>query len=229
MTQLNCMDLQPILQAQNLRRSFGSVQVLNGVNLTVHAGEIVSISGRSGAGKSTLLHILGTLDRPDSGTLSIDQREITQLNDRLMSRFRNERLGFVFQFHHLLPEFTALENIGIPMMIAGKSKQEVESRGMDLLKMMDLQHRAHHKPDALSGGEQQRVAVARALANAPAVVFADEPSGNLDAQTAAQLHNLFFDLREKLGQTFIVVTHNAELAGMADRNLVMSQGQIISE
>jgi lipoprotein-releasing system ATP-binding protein len=223
------MDLQPILQAQNLRRSFGSVQVLNGVNLTVHAGEIVSISGRSGAGKSTLLHILGTLDRPDSGTLSIDQREITQLNDRLMSRFRNERLGFVFQFHHLLPEFTALENIGIPMMIAGKSKQEVESRGMDLLKMMDLQHRAHHKPDALSGGEQQRVAVARALANAPAVVFADEPSGNLDAQTAAQLHNLFFDLREKLGQTFIVVTHNAELAGMADRNLVMSQGQIISE
>jgi lipoprotein-releasing system ATP-binding protein len=223
------MDLQPILQAQNLRRSFGSVQVLNGVNLTVHAGEIVSISGRSGAGKSTLLHILGTLDRPDSGTLSIDQREITQLNDRLMSRFRNERLGFVFQFHHLLPEFTALENIGIPMMIAGKSKQEVEARGMDLLKMMDLQHRAHHKPDALSGGEQQRVAVARALANAPAVVFADEPSGNLDAQTAAQLHNLFFDLREKLGQTFIVVTHNAELAGMADRNLVMSQGQIISE
>ncbi|MFZ9700897.1 MAG: ABC transporter ATP-binding protein [Flavobacteriales bacterium] len=218
-----------MLQAQNLRRSFGSVQVLNGVNLTVHAGEIVSISGRSGAGKSTLLHILGTLDRPDSGTLSIDQREITQLNDRLMSRFRNERLGFVFQFHHLLPEFTALENIGIPMMIAGKSKQEVESRGMDLLKMMDLQHRAHHKPDALSGGEQQRVAVARALANAPAVVFADEPSGNLDAQTAAQLHNLFFDLREKLGQTFIVVTHNAELAGMADRNLVMSQGQIISE
>lgn len=223
------MDLQPILQAQNLRRSFGSVQVLNGVNLTVHAGEIVSISGRSGAGKSTLLHILGTLDRPDSGMLSIDQREITQLNDRLMSRFRNERLGFVFQFHHLLPEFTALENIGIPMMIAGKSKQEVEARGMDLLKMMDLQHRAHHKPDALSGGEQQRVAVARALANAPAVVFADEPSGNLDAQTAAQLHNLFFDLREKLGQTFIVVTHNAELAGMADRNLVMSQGQIISE
>jgi lipoprotein-releasing system ATP-binding protein len=223
------MDLQPILQAENLRRSFGSVQVLNGVNLAVHAGEVVSISGRSGAGKSTLLHILGTLDRPDSGTLSIDQREITQLNDRLMSRFRNERLGFVFQFHHLLPEFTALENIGIPMMIAGKSKQEVESRGMDLLKMMDLQHRAHHKPDALSGGEQQRVAVARALANAPAVVFADEPSGNLDAQTAAQLHNLFFDLREKLGQTFIVVTHNAELAGMADRNLVMSQGQIISE
>jgi lipoprotein-releasing system ATP-binding protein len=223
------MDLQPILQAQNLRRSFGSVQVLNGVNLTVNAGEIVSISGRSGAGKSTLLHILGTLDRPDSGKLSIDQREITQLNDRLMSRFRNERLGFVFQFHHLLPEFTALENIGIPMMIAGKSKQEVEARGMDLLKMMDLQHRAHHKPDALSGGEQQRVAVARALANAPAVVFADEPSGNLDAQTAAQLHNLFFDLREKLGQTFIVVTHNAELAGMADRNLVMSQGQIISE
>ena len=223
------MDLQPILQAENLRRSFGSVQVLNGVNLAVHAGEVVSISGRSGAGKSTLLHILGTLARPDSGTLSIDQREITQLNDRLMSRFRNERLGFVFQFHHLLPEFTALENIGIPMMIAGKSKQEVESRGMDLLKMMDLQHRAHHKPDALSGGEQQRVAVARALANAPAVVFADEPSGNLDAQTAAQLHNLFFDLREKLGQTFIVVTHNAELAGMADRNLVMSQGQIISE
>ncbi len=223
------MDLQPILQAENLRRSFGSVQVLNGVNLAVHAGEVVSISGRSGAGKSTLLHILGTLDRPDSGTLSIDQREITQLNDRLMSRFRNERLGFVFQFHHLLPEFTALENIGIPMMIAGKSKHEVESRGMDLLKMMDLQHRAHHKPDALSGGEQQRVAVARALANAPAVVFADEPSGNLDAQTAAQLHNLFFDLREKLGQTFIVVTHNAELAGMADRNLVMSQGQIISE
>lgn len=223
------MELHPILQAENLRRSFGSVQVLNGVGLSVKAGEVVCISGRSGAGKSTLLHILGTLDRPDSGKLIIDQREITQLNDRLMSRFRNERLGFVFQFHHLLPEFTALENIGIPMMIAGKSKQEVEARGMDLLKMMDLHHRAHHKPDALSGGEQQRVAVARALANAPAVIFADEPSGNLDAQTAAQLHALFFDLREKLGQTFIVVTHNAELAGMADRNLVMSQGQIISD
>lgn len=216
-----------ILIAENLKRGFGSLQVLNGVNLEVKSGEVISISGRSGAGKSTLLHILGTLDRADSGRLWIDGKEITQLNDGHMSRFRNQRLGFVFQFHHLLPEFTALENIGIPLMIAGKSTAEVESRGMELLKLLDLKHRAHHKPDALSGGEQQRVAVARALANAPAVIFADEPSGNLDAQTAAQLHSLFFDLREKLGQTFILVTHNSELAEMADRNLVMADGQIV--
>ena len=216
-----------ILHAENLRRSFGQLQVLKGVNLAVEAAEVVSISGRSGAGKSTLLHILGTLDRADSGRLWIDGKEIMGLNDGHMSQFRNQRLGFVFQFHHLLPEFTALENIGIPMMIGGKSTGEVESRGMELLNLMDMKHRAHHKPDALSGGEQQRVAVARALANSPAVVFADEPSGNLDAQTAAQLHALFFDLREKLGQTFILVTHNAELAGMADRNLVMADGQIM--
>lgn len=216
-----------ILIAENLKRGFGSLQVLKGVNLEVKSGEVISISGRSGAGKSTLLHILGTLDRADSGRLWIDGKEITQLNDGHMSRFRNQRLGFVFQFHHLLPEFTALENIGIPLMIAGKSTAEVESRGMELLKLLDLKHRAHHKPDALSGGEQQRVAVARALANAPAVIFADEPSGNLDAQTAAQLHSLFFDLREKLGQTFILVTHNSELAEMADRNLVMADGQIV--
>lgn len=216
-----------ILIAENLKRGFGSLQVLKGVNLEVKSGEVISISGRSGAGKSTLLHILGTLDRADSGRLWIDGKEITQLNDGHMSRFRNQRLGFVFQFHHLLPEFTALENIGIPLMIAGKSTAEVESRGMELLKILDLKHRAHHKPDALSGGEQQRVAVARALANAPAVIFADEPSGNLDAQTAAQLHSLFFDLRDKLGQTFILVTHNSELAEMADRNLVMADGQIV--
>jgi lipoprotein-releasing system ATP-binding protein len=216
-----------ILIAENLKRGFGSLQVLKGVNLEVKSGEVISISGRSGAGKSTLLHILGTLDRADSGRLWIDGKEITQLNDGHMSRFRNQRLGFVFQFHHLLPEFTALENIGIPLMIAGKSTAEVESRGMELLKLLDLKHRAHHKPDALSGGEQQRVAVARALANAPAVIFADEPSGNLDAQTAAQLHSLFFDLRDKLGQTFILVTHNSELAEMADRNLVMADGQIV--
>jgi lipoprotein-releasing system ATP-binding protein len=221
------MTEQPILKAENLQRSFGSLKVLNGVNLSVKPAEVVSISGRSGAGKSTLLHILGTLDRADSGKLWIDGQEITRLNDGHMSRFRNQRLGFVFQFHHLLPEFTALENIGIPMMIAGKSTSKVESRGLELLKLMDLGHRAHHKPDALSGGEQQRVAVARALANSPAVVFADEPSGNLDAQTAAQLHALFFELREKLGQTFIVVTHNVELAGMADRNLTMVEGQIV--
>jgi len=216
-----------ILIAENLKRGFGSLQVLKGVNLEVKSGEVISISGRSGAGKSTLLHILGTLDRADSGRLWIDGKEITQLNDGHMSRFRNQRLGFVFQFHHLLPEFTALENIGIPLMIAGKSTAEVESRGMELLKLLDLKHRAHHKPDTLSGGEQQRVAVARALANAPAVIFADEPSGNLDAQTAAQLHSLFFDLRDKLGQTFILVTHNSELAEMADRNLVMADGQIV--
>jgi len=216
-----------ILIAENLKRGFGSLQVLKGVNLEVKWGEVISISGRSGAGKSTLLHILGTLDRADSGRLWIDGKEITQLNDGHMSRFRNQRLGFVFQFHHLLPEFTALENIGIPLMIAGKSTAEVESRGMELLKLLDLKHRAHHKPDTLSGGEQQRVAVARALANAPAVIFADEPSGNLDAQTAAQLHSLFFDLRDKLGQTFILVTHNSELAEMADRNLVMADGQIV--
>ncbi|MBM3170722.1 MAG: ABC transporter ATP-binding protein [Bacteroidetes bacterium] len=216
-----------MLIAENLKRGFGSLQVLKGVNLEVKSGEVISISGRSGAGKSTLLHILGTLDRADSGRLWIDGKEITQLNDGHMSRFRNQRLGFVFQFHHLLPEFTALENIGIPLMIAGKSTAEVESRGMELLKLLDLKHRAHHKPDTLSGGEQQRVAVARALANAPAVIFADEPSGNLDAQTAAQLHSLFFDLRDKLGQTFILVTHNSELAEMADRNLVMADGQIV--
>ncbi len=216
-----------MIQAKGIERRFGSLQVLHQVSLEVQAGEIVSISGRSGAGKSTLLHILGTLDRPDAGQIRIDGEEISGLSDKALSQFRNKHIGFVFQFHHLLPEFTAEENLMIPWLIQGKAEAKARQKARELLDLLGLKERFQHKPNALSGGEQQRVAVARALMNDPKVVFADEPSGNLDSQTAEQLHHLFFDLRKELGQTFVIVTHNQELAGMTDRNIEMRDGRIV--
>jgi lipoprotein-releasing system ATP-binding protein len=213
-----------MIEARNIQKSYGKLQVLKGVNLTIQKGELVSIIGRSGAGKSTLLHILGTLDVPDSGTLSINGQEISGLNTNELARFRNQNIGFVFQFHHLLPEFTALENVCMPSFINKKSGANVEKRAMELLDYLGLADRSLHKPGALSGGEQQRVAVARALMNRPAVVFADEPSGNLDSVLAKELHELLFQLRKDFQQTFVIVTHNLELAGMSDRCLEMVDG-----
>jgi lipoprotein-releasing system ATP-binding protein len=215
-----------MIEANGIRKRYGELEVLKGVDLSIPKGEVVSIVGRSGAGKSTLLHILGTLDRADSGTLHIDGVEVGGLNDRKLSLFRNLRIGFVFQFHHLLPEFTALENVCMPAYIAGKDDREAKARAMELLGFLGLSDRATHKPSELSGGEQQRVAVARALMNNPAVVLADEPSGNLDTASSQELHRLFFELRDRYQQTFIIVTHNTELADMADRKLVMVDGTI---
>lgn len=217
-----------MLTVRDVFKSYGEVSVLKGVNLTVHQGEVVSIVGASGAGKTTLLQIAGTLDRPDSGTIEINNQEISTLNNKKLAAFRNQHVGFIFQFHHLLPEFTALENVCIPAFIAKKSTSEAEKRATELLSMLGLSHRFSHKPSALSGGEQQRVAVARALVNNPDLVFADEPSGNLDSTNANELHQLFFNLRNQLGQTFIIVTHNEDLAKMADRELVMKDGKIIN-
>ncbi len=217
-----------MLTVRDVFKSYGEVSVLKGVNLTVHQGEVVSIVGASGAGKTTLLQIAGTLDRPDSGTIEINNQEISTLNNKKLAAFRNQHVGFIFQFHHLLPEFTALENVCIPAFIAKKSTSEAEKRATELLSMLGLSHRLSHKPSALSGGEQQRVAVARALVNNPDLVFADEPSGNLDSTNANELHQLFFNLRNQLGQTFIIVTHNEDLAKMADRELVMKDGKIIN-
>ncbi|MTB50133.1 ABC transporter ATP-binding protein [Lewinella sp. W8] len=213
-----------MIRATNITKSFGDLQVLRGVNLYVEKGELVSIVGKSGAGKSTLLYILGTLARPDGGDLVIDGKNVFTLRDRQLAAFRNEQIGFVFQFHHLLPEFTALENVCIPAYI---NKQEVAStqrRAMELLDYLGLADRATHKPNQLSGGEQQRVAVARALINQPAIVFADEPSGNLDSASSEELHRLLFKLRDDFAQTFIIVTHNEELAGLSDRRLEMIDG-----
>jgi len=218
-----------MIQAKNLHKYYDKLHVLKGVDLHIEKGEIVSIVGASGAGKTTLLQILGTLDKPniENGTqLQIDGENILQLNDKALSRFRNLKLGFIFQFHQLLPEFTALENVCIPTFIAGKSKSETEAEAKRLLDYLGLSHRIDHKPGELSGGEQQRVAVARSLINKPAVIFADEPSGNLDTVSAENLHQLFFKLRDEFGQTFVIVTHNEELANMADRKLVMSDGLI---
>ncbi|NWJ51302.1 MAG: ABC transporter ATP-binding protein [Bacteroidetes bacterium] len=215
-----------MIKAKDIYKSYGSLNVLKGVSLNIESGEIVSIVGASGAGKSTLLHIIGTLDQPDSGKLEIAKKNINSLNDRKLSAFRNKNIGFVFQFHHLLPEFTALENICIPAFIAGIGKKEAEQKAKKLLNLLGLEKRMEHKPAALSGGEQQRVAVARALINQPAVVLADEPSGNLDSTNAKELHQLFFQLREEFKQTFVIVTHNEELAEMADRRLVMKDGII---
>ncbi|TPD67093.1 ABC transporter ATP-binding protein [Flavobacterium microcysteis] len=218
-----------MIQAKNLHKYYDKLHVLKGVDLHIEKGEIVSIVGASGAGKTTLLQILGTLDKPnvENGTeLQIDGENILQLNDKALSRFRNLKLGFIFQFHQLLPEFTALENVCIPAFIAGKSKSETEAEAKRLLDYLGLSHRIDHKPGELSGGEQQRVAVARSLINKPAVIFADEPSGNLDTVSAENLHQLFFKLRDEFGQTFVIVTHNEELANMADRKLVMSDGLI---
>jgi lipoprotein-releasing system ATP-binding protein len=216
-----------MIKATNIQKRYGELEVLKGVSLEIGEGEIVSIVGASGAGKSTLLHIVGTLDKPDSGTLSIKGIETGKLSDKKLSQFRNLAIGFVFQFHHLLPEFTALENVCIPAFIAGKSQAVSEAKAAELLGFLGLSERINHKPSELSGGEQQRVAVARALVNQPAVVLADEPSGNLDSQSAKDLHQMFFDLRDKFNQTFVIVTHNAELADMADRKLVMRDGQIV--
>ena len=216
-----------MIKATNIQKRYGELEVLKGVSLEIGEGEIVSIVGASGAGKSTLLHIIGTLDKPDSGTLSIKGIETGKLSDKKLSQFRNMAIGFVFQFHHLLPEFTALENVCIPAFIAGKSQVEAEAKAAELLGFLGLSDRINHKPSELSGGEQQRVAVARALVNQPAVVLADEPSGNLDSQSAKDLHQMFFDLRDKFNQTFVIVTHNTELADMADRKLVMKDGNIV--
>ena len=215
-----------MIQANGIYKSFGNVDVIKGIDLHINKGEIVAIVGASGAGKSTLLQILGTLDKPDKGKVIIDNQDITSLNQKNLASFRNKKIGFVFQFHHLLPEFTALENICIPAFIAGVPKKEAADKAMALLEYLRLTERASHKPSILSGGEQQRVAIARALINNPAIILADEPSGNLDSQNAKELHELFFSLREKTGQTFVIVTHNPSLANMADRALTIVDGKI---
>lgn len=216
-----------MLKANGIHKSYGSLQVLKGVNLEILTSEIVSIVGSSGAGKSTLLHILGTLDHPDQGTLEMDGKKLLNLKGDELAKFRNERIGFIFQFHNLLPEFTAQENIMIPGLIGNISPEKLNKKSGELAELLGISHRLDHKPSTLSGGEQQRVAVARALINSPAVVFADEPSGNLDTQNAKGLHELFFTLRKELGQAFVIVTHNEELAAMADRKIVMQDGLIL--
>lgn len=216
-----------MIVAENINKSYGKLQVLKNVSLSINKAEVVSIVGSSGAGKTTLLQILGTLDKSDSGKVLINDTLVSELKDSKRAAFRNKNIGFVFQFHHLLPEFTAIENICIPAFIAGLPKKEAEEKAKELLSFLGLSERNNHKPSELSGGEQQRVAVARALINNPSVVFADEPSGNLDSATAKDLHELFFTLREKFNQTFVIVTHNQELANMADRKLVMKDGAII--
>jgi len=218
-----------MIHAKNIHKYYDQLHVLKGVDLHIQKGEIVSIVGASGAGKTTLLQILGTLDKPTINNgieLRINDQDILTMNDKTLSKFRNLNLGFIFQFHQLLPEFTALENVCIPAYIANKSRQETETEAKKLLDYLGLSHRINHKPNELSGGEQQRVAVARALINKPAIIFADEPSGNLDTHSAENLHQLFFKLRDEFGQTFVIVTHNEELANMADRKLVMIDGQI---
>lgn len=216
-----------MIRAVDIHKSFGTVEVLKGVSMEVARGEVVSIVGASGAGKTTLLQILGTLSAPDSGSVSIDGCDVVKLRDRELSHFRNEKIGFVFQFHNLLAEFTARENVCIPGLIGGRDRREVEHRADELLDMMGLASRRDHKPAQLSGGEQQRVAIARALINSPAVLLADEPSGNLDSRNRDEIHRLFFDLRDRLGQTTVIVTHDESLAAMADRRIVMSDGVVI--
>jgi lipoprotein-releasing system ATP-binding protein len=216
-----------MLTGKNIYKSYGPIEVLRGVDIEVKKGEIVSIVGSSGAGKSTLLHILGTLDEPDRGTVKLSDIQTASLSKKRLADFRNRKVGFVFQFHHLLPEFTALENVCIPGWLARKKKKEVEIRAKELLGLLGLTERLENKPNQLSGGEQQRVAVARALINGPDIVFADEPTGNLDSVNAKELHQLFFDLRQKFHQTFLIVTHNEELAQLSDRVLHMKDGKIV--
>lgn len=216
-----------MLSAKGITRSFGELQILKGIDLEIAEGEVVSIVGSSGAGKTTLLQILGTLDKPNSGQLLMNGKDPFSLTSNQLSRFRNQSIGFIFQFHQLLPEFTAAENVMLPALIGGMNKSNARQRALELIEVIGLKHRADHRPSELSGGEQQRIAVCRALVNKPSVVFADEPSGNLDSANSEELHKLFFELREKFNQTFIIVTHNETLAGMADRRLVMRDGLIV--
>jgi len=216
-----------MIKAENITKSFGDLQVLKGINIGIKKGEIVSIIGASGAGKTTFLQILGTLDKPDSGRIFFNNIDVHALNEKPLSRFRNQNIGFVFQFHHLLPEFTALENVCIPAFVARVQKNKAESRANEILTFLKLENRLDHKPNELSGGEQQRVAVARALVNDPEVILADEPSGNLDTQNKKELHELFFTLREKYNQTFVIVTHDINLAKMADRMLTIKDGRVV--
>ena len=218
-----------MIHLTNIEKSFGSLEVLKGIDLEINKGEVVSIVGPSGAGKTTVLQIMGTLDRPDSGKVIVDGVDVSTLSQKKLSDFRNQHVGFVFQFHQLLPEFTALENIMIPAFIAGKSQKEAKRRALELLDFMGLTERAEHKPNELSGGEKQRVAVARALVNNPAVILADEPSGSLDTKNKGELHQLFFDLRDKFGQTFVIVTHDEQLASITDRTIHMKDGRILEE
>ena len=215
-----------MIDIKGIKKSFGSLEVLKGIDLHIDKGEVVSIVGPSGAGKTTLLQIIGTLDRPDAGTITIDGIDVSKLSSKKLSDFRNQHIGFVFQFHQLLPEFTAIENIMIPAYIAGVSHREARQRAEELLEFMGLSDRARHKPNELSGGEKQRVAVARALMNHPAVILADEPSGSLDSKNKEELHQLFFDLRDKFGQTFVIVTHDEQLASITDRTIHMRDGQL---
>ena len=219
--------MQEILKAGDIFKTYGTVDVLKGIDFSVQQGEVVSIVGASGAGKSTLLHILGSLDRPDTGWVKIKDEEISSMNDKTLSAFRNQHIGFIFQFHNLLAEFTAVENVLLPAMIGKKNTKEAEARAKELLSFLGLSHRFSHYPNQLSGGEQQRVAVARSLVNDPLIVFADEPSGNLDTHNAEELHQLFFDLRKTYNQTFVIVTHNEKLADLSDRKVVMQDGVII--
>lgn len=216
-----------MISAKNIFKKYNDLEILKGISVDINKGEVVSVVGSSGAGKTTLLTILGTLDRPTSGELLIDGTDVYKLNDKKLAAFRNLNIGFVFQFHHLLPEFDALENVCMPALIAKTSKKQAETKAKELLDYLGLKDRFTHKPSELSGGEQQRVAVARALVNSPKIIFADEPSGNLDSKTAQELHQLFFNLRKELNQTFVIVTHNTELADMADRKLVMKDGKVI--
>lgn len=216
-----------MLEVKNINKSYGSLHVLRDINLTINQGEVVSVVGASGAGKTTLLQIIGTLDRPDSGSILYDGQDVTKLSESKLAHFRNEHIGFVFQFHNLLPEFTALENICMPALIKGESLKEARVKAEELMDFLNIRSRAEHKPSELSGGEQQRVAVARALINKPSVVLADEPSGNLDSIHAQELHQLFFDLRQQFNQTFMIVTHNEELAATADRRITVKDGTIV--
>ena len=218
-----------MIQTHNIKKSYGNLDVLKGVNLHIGKGEVVSIVGKSGAGKSTLLHIIGTLDSPSSGEISINGQQLNKMKSNALAKFRNEHIGFIFQFHHLLPEFTALENVCIPAFIKKTPEKEAKQRATELLDYLGLAERRDHKPSQLSGGEQQRVAVARALMNQPSVILADEPSGNLDTATSKELHELFFKLRADFNQTFVIVTHNTELANMSDRTLRMQDGLIVDE